>query len=370
MQVWIWVGKIPLRRKWHPTPVLLPGEFHGQRSGLQSLGSQRVRHYWATNTNFSLYSDLLSRCQSPFAQILVFIPDIPYNPYSLPGLSLDCWPQCFCCLESPLSCSLSPGEHVIQGQTWIVHLLFVAHPDLSSQNHFLTSMLPKVRLFTKLPHVKVNVFMFVFPDRLWVHWDPKTLLNYVYFLQNPWLVTWWVCDLNIIGLSTLASFYQLPWWSAWWLCWSLMEAPIHIFWLPAILVVLSLSSPSLICCYVTLWQLNIPHGALPPNYNTHFAGQEIVLPSKWVPLHETNFVCVPWGRILISCRVDCTLLHMPSIAFACISISVYTHFLFLLFSGYIHSYPTKTWEECNHASSLMYITVGLQHPFNCCYFLT
>ena len=27
-----WVGKIPWRRQWHPTPVLLPGESHGQRS--------------------------------------------------------------------------------------------------------------------------------------------------------------------------------------------------------------------------------------------------------------------------------------------------------------------------------------------------
>ena len=27
-----WVGKIPWRRKWHPTPVLLPGKSHGRRS--------------------------------------------------------------------------------------------------------------------------------------------------------------------------------------------------------------------------------------------------------------------------------------------------------------------------------------------------
>ena len=27
-----WVGKVPWRRKWPPTPVLLPGESHGQRS--------------------------------------------------------------------------------------------------------------------------------------------------------------------------------------------------------------------------------------------------------------------------------------------------------------------------------------------------
>ena len=28
----LWVGKIPWRREWQPTPVLLPRKFHGQRS--------------------------------------------------------------------------------------------------------------------------------------------------------------------------------------------------------------------------------------------------------------------------------------------------------------------------------------------------
>jgi len=27
-----WVGKIPWRRKWQPTPVFLSGKFHGQRN--------------------------------------------------------------------------------------------------------------------------------------------------------------------------------------------------------------------------------------------------------------------------------------------------------------------------------------------------
>ena len=27
-----WIGRIPWRRTWQPTPVFLPGEFHGQRS--------------------------------------------------------------------------------------------------------------------------------------------------------------------------------------------------------------------------------------------------------------------------------------------------------------------------------------------------
>ena len=40
-----WVGKIPWRRAWQPTPVVLPWtrSLVGY-SGLQSMGSQRVRH--------------------------------------------------------------------------------------------------------------------------------------------------------------------------------------------------------------------------------------------------------------------------------------------------------------------------------------
>ena len=49
-----WVGKIPWSRKWEPTPVFLPEEFHGQRSlvGYSSCG-QRVRHDWVTSPSLS-----------------------------------------------------------------------------------------------------------------------------------------------------------------------------------------------------------------------------------------------------------------------------------------------------------------------------
>ena len=48
-----WVRKIPWKRKWQPTPVLLPGKFHGQRSlvGYSSWG-HRVGHDWATSLSF------------------------------------------------------------------------------------------------------------------------------------------------------------------------------------------------------------------------------------------------------------------------------------------------------------------------------
>ena len=41
-----WVGKIPWRGAWQPTPVFLPGEFPWteEPGGLQSIGSQRVQH--------------------------------------------------------------------------------------------------------------------------------------------------------------------------------------------------------------------------------------------------------------------------------------------------------------------------------------
>ena len=43
-----WVEKILWRRKWLPTPVFLPGKFHGQRSlvGYSPWGHRRVRHDW------------------------------------------------------------------------------------------------------------------------------------------------------------------------------------------------------------------------------------------------------------------------------------------------------------------------------------
>ena len=40
------------RRQWQPTPVLLPGESHV----LQSMGSQRVQHDWATSLSLFTFT--------------------------------------------------------------------------------------------------------------------------------------------------------------------------------------------------------------------------------------------------------------------------------------------------------------------------
>ena len=57
-----WVGKIPWRRKWQPTPVLWPGEPHGQRSleGYSPRG-RRVGHNWA-HTCWGGFLNLMPSC--------------------------------------------------------------------------------------------------------------------------------------------------------------------------------------------------------------------------------------------------------------------------------------------------------------------
>ena len=48
----MWIIMLGWRREWQPTPVILPGESHGQRSlaGYKSIGLQRVEYTWSDLT--------------------------------------------------------------------------------------------------------------------------------------------------------------------------------------------------------------------------------------------------------------------------------------------------------------------------------
>ena len=64
-----WVGKIPWRKAWWPTPVFLPRESDGQKvwRATQCGGLQRVRHDWASNTfTFSIHVSIHSQILFPF----------------------------------------------------------------------------------------------------------------------------------------------------------------------------------------------------------------------------------------------------------------------------------------------------------------
>ena len=64
-----WVGKIPWRRAWQPTPVFLPGEPHGQQSlvDYSPWGHKRVGH------------DLATKLPPPHIVIYILIEIYPYS---------------------------------------------------------------------------------------------------------------------------------------------------------------------------------------------------------------------------------------------------------------------------------------------------
>ena len=74
-ETWVrsWIGKIPWRRQWHPTPVLLPGKSHGWRSlvGCSPWGhkesdtTERLHfHFHALEKEMATHSSVLA-CRIP-----------------------------------------------------------------------------------------------------------------------------------------------------------------------------------------------------------------------------------------------------------------------------------------------------------------
>ena len=73
---------IPWRRQWHPTPVLLPWTEEPGR--LQSMGSRRVGHYWATSLSLFTFMHWRRKWQpTP-----VFLPGESQGQGSLVGCRL------------------------------------------------------------------------------------------------------------------------------------------------------------------------------------------------------------------------------------------------------------------------------------------
>ena len=81
-----WVGKIPWRRKWQPTPVFLPEKSHGQRNlvGYSPWGCEKLdmtewlstdcqvghTHGWQATVSFSLFSPSFLHSFSMFLSFL------------------------------------------------------------------------------------------------------------------------------------------------------------------------------------------------------------------------------------------------------------------------------------------------------------
>ena len=78
-QVQSWVRKIPWRREWLPTPVFLPGEFHGQRSlaGYSPWGckeSDSTEQITHIHTHTHTYTHCQNQNTLPISLISMVIP--------------------------------------------------------------------------------------------------------------------------------------------------------------------------------------------------------------------------------------------------------------------------------------------------------
>ena len=80
-----WVGKVPWRRKWQPTPVFFSGESHGQRSlvGYRAGGSQITKEldmtYQLNNNNKSI-RETPSGIPWPFPRVRTEWGDVSCEP--------------------------------------------------------------------------------------------------------------------------------------------------------------------------------------------------------------------------------------------------------------------------------------------------
>ena len=87
------VRKIPQSRKWQPTPIFLPGKFHGQRSlaGYSPWGC-RVKHDWVTKwaRTYAIQQGLVVY---PLSVWLFASADLKFLIY--PSLFLLWWPEVF-----------------------------------------------------------------------------------------------------------------------------------------------------------------------------------------------------------------------------------------------------------------------------------
>ena len=77
-------GKIPWRRRWQPTPVFLPGKFHGQRS---LVGHSPWGHKELDMTEVTWHSRILLNTYSDAFYCILSSPEVVVETiysYSLP----------------------------------------------------------------------------------------------------------------------------------------------------------------------------------------------------------------------------------------------------------------------------------------------
>ena len=107
-----WVGKIPCRRTWQPTPVFLPGEFQGQRN-LENYNPQGRKESDMTEVTEHIHTHMLFP-----QQLFLIIPEV--EPHFL------FWGQCIQIhrmthsLPNPIMILLFCAVFGLRNELWII----------------------------------------------------------------------------------------------------------------------------------------------------------------------------------------------------------------------------------------------------------
>ena len=101
-----WVGKIPWRRKWQPTPVFLPGESHGLRS-LVRYSPQGCKELDTTERLHFTYHHLTLLTISTMVEVMKIMVTSFKRSHA-----------CTATLLHPQPCSRPPLTHPYPGDSW------------------------------------------------------------------------------------------------------------------------------------------------------------------------------------------------------------------------------------------------------------
>ena len=171
----LWVGKIPWKRKWQPTPVFLPGEFRGQRSpeGYSPWGRKRVRYDLVTMQQQTTRDSLSGQTVKWGCLLLEITARIKWNsvckemgtilPVSVQWLvsTAELWTLCWCrggwwTLFEPICICTSLREGTLLRwntervpvsiflEPWLMNTWpdsHISHANLSEQNETATSLM-------------------------------------------------------------------------------------------------------------------------------------------------------------------------------------------------------------------------------------
>ena len=191
-----WVRKIPWGRAWQPTPVFLPGEFHGQRSleGYSLLGHKEsgMTEAICVHTCTPVFQVLCQRSWGRGEGLFDSSYSLTHQSQSTTKSS--CWRiqnlttchHLFCCNDCVANIIPTTTE-ASQHRCLLLYLLWT-HGRVSISQSMCSSMWSPS---TIIPHVRVKVLDLTTTLKVLGSWSSLSLsLHHLLLSQFPWWLRW------------------------------------------------------------------------------------------------------------------------------------------------------------------------------------